>query len=204
VFSPLILAVIQMIAGQNIRYADIWTTAAIAVGAVIAVHEFGILLVISIMHFMRSGLYGGMFFNPSAQGTDRFVLLYRVYAVIGIGLMLGVFLLSIRLALLVPIVALEKIGWKTALAKSWRAMQSNYCFALAVSCAALLPFLVADRFLTRLYRSFYTTNTLPMPTLPDWEALMVRSLQLTLGYIVTAALVAWLYRAIAGRRPTAL
>ena len=108
IFAPLILAVIQMIVRQRIRYADIWTGAAIWVGAVIAVHEISILLANFLMHFVRSGIEERLFFNPYAQSTDRFVLFYRVFAVIGIGQLLGVFLLSIRLALLVPIVALEK------------------------------------------------------------------------------------------------
>ena len=88
--------------------------------------------------------------------------------------------------------------------QAWRGMRNQYGFALAVSCAALLPLLVSDYFLNRLYRVFYTSNTLPAPSLRDWEALMVRSGQLTLGYIMTAALVAWLYRAIAGRRSIVL
>jgi len=33
-FTPLIIAVIQMVARQSNRYADIWTTAAISVGVV--------------------------------------------------------------------------------------------------------------------------------------------------------------------------
>ncbi len=204
IFAPLILAVIQMIARQSIRYADIWTVAAISVGAVIALNEFGILLINSLMRLVKSGINEGLIFNPSAQNTAKFVLIYRLYAVIGIGQLLGVFLLSMRMALLLPIIALEKIGWRAALLKAWRDMRGNFGFALAVGCAALLPLLVADHFLAQLYRIFYTSNALPVPLSPrEWEALMVRSAQLTLGYIATAALVAWLYRAIAGRRATA-
>src|SRR5579863_7060388 len=68
IFAPLILAVIQMIARQNIRYADIWTTAAISVGAVIAIHEFGILLENSMMRAVKSGIDEQLFFRWSTQG----------------------------------------------------------------------------------------------------------------------------------------
>jgi hypothetical protein len=205
VFAPLVLAVIQMIARPNIRHADIWIAAAIWVGAVILVRELAIQLEIFSWRVVRSDMINWLFARPYGRGgASGSTLIFEVVATINLALFLGVFLLSMRLALLLPIVALEEIDWKAALAKAWRDMSGSYGFALVVACAAVLPLLVADYFLTQLYRVLYDDNSMPVSlSLREWEALMVRSLQLTLGYIMTAAIAAWLYRVIADRRATA-
>jgi hypothetical protein len=107
--------------------------------------------------------------------------------------------------LLVPVLGLENLGWKAALLNAWRRMRGHYGLALAVSFAAVLPVAVAERLLTHLYRRLDAAAALPGPLgLEQWEALMVRSAQFTLQYLVTAALGAVLYLAIKARSATAL
>jgi membrane-anchored glycerophosphoryl diester phosphodiesterase (GDPDase) len=124
----------------------------------------------------------------------------EINAVVEMALLLAIFLLSVRLVLLLPLSALERLDWKSTLEKAWRDMRGSYRFALVVSFAAVLPMMVADHYLLRLYRSLSIQNNLPVRlTHQQWEALLVRSAQLTFDYIVIAALASTLYGVIETR-----
>jgi len=127
-------------------------------------------------------------------------MFYEINALIDTVLLLAIFLLSVRLILLLPLSALDSRDWKSMLAKAWHDMRGSYVFALVVSFAAVLPMVVANRFLLKLYRSLLVQDNLPVPlSLRQWEALLVRSGQLTLDYIMIAALAATLYQTVIAR-----
>ncbi len=204
VFAPLVMAVIQMIARQGDPDADIWTVALISVGAVIAFRDVVVLALTSSWGALRK-LAADHFIRSVPFDPDRFRLFYEVNALIDMALLLVIFLISVRLILLLPLSGLEQLDWKSTLTKAWRDMRGSYGFALAVSVAAVLPMVVVNYFLLRLYRSLSEQNVLPVAlTLRQWEALLVRSGQLTLDYIMVAAVAATLYRSILMRpKPTA-
>jgi hypothetical protein len=204
VFAPLVMAVIQMVAGRRDPDADIWTVALVSVGAVIALRDVIVLALTSSWGALRK-LAADHFIRGVPYDADRFRLFYEVNALFDMALSLAIFLISVRVILLLPLSGLEQLDWKSTLVKAWRDMRGSYGFALAASFAAVLPKVVADHFLLRLYRSLYEQNILPIPlTLRQWEALLVRSGQLTLDYIVVAAVAATLYRSILMQpKPTA-
>jgi hypothetical protein len=195
VFAPLILGVMIMATEGNARSAEIWSTAAVSVGIVIALRELAIQGSALPLH-METLLLAEILIRSGMAHS----LAGLIYALPGVLLQLGVFLLSVRLILLLPILGLEKPDWKVAVSQAWLSMKGRYGFALAVSFAAVLPMLVGDHVLTKLYRGLrpavYFSGRLP---LSEWEALMVRSAELSLDYIVLAALAVGLYQAIRSR-----
>jgi len=198
-FAPLVMAVIQIIARKSKRQSDIWSVTAISVGVLIAGREIIILAITSSRHALRS-LAFDHFVPVLPYDNGRFMLFYQVTALIGLIQELAIFLISVRLILLLPISGLERKGWIPTLTRAWRDMRGSYVFALAVSIAAALPMAVADRFLYRLYRTLNTENKMAVTlTLRQWEALLVRSGQLTLDYLLVAALATTLYLTIEAR-----
>jgi len=123
-----------------------------------------------------------------------------IYALPVLLFTLAVLLLSVRFILLLPLLGVEQAGWRDAVSNSWRLMKGHYGFALATTIAALLPMLVTEHFLIQLRHSLMGpvdfASHLPLQA---WGALMVRSGELTLEWVLNAALAARLYLAIRAR-----
>jgi hypothetical protein len=201
VFAPLVLGVMLTVVRHQVRYTDIWTASAISIGVVIALREITIWALEMSLSAGRSWLVEGQFFHPRHPNYQAIAL---AYALPGLLLLLCIFLLSVRLILLLPVLGLENVSWKAALSNAWRRMRGRYGLALAVSFAAILPVAVAERPLAQLYRRLDALATFPGPlSLERWEALMVRSAEFTLQYIMTGALAAVLYLTIRAESATA-
>ncbi len=66
------------------------------------------------------------------------------------------------------------------------------------------PLVIAERVLNRIFRFLYSHSDAPGPLpLRQWEALAVRSAELTLEYVVIGSLAAMLYVAIRSRQEKA-
>jgi hypothetical protein len=196
VFAPLALAAMQLVARPDGWGIHIWNTAIIRVGLILVLYGiFGYAVTV----YIRTSwgiIYPPRFlesYTPSQITT--MVTLYQLHAIV---LRIGFFLLSIRLCLLLP--ESEWSGLKAAVRKAWQDMLGSYLFALAVSCAALLPIVIANAFLSQLYRSLARDDVLPVKfSLSQWEALTVLSAEWTIDYVLIAALAATLYQAIETR-----
>lgn len=200
IFAPLILAVMQMVVYQNERKFNVWTVAVIRVGLIIIFYS---VIDYAVTFFARTWwniAIQRLFENYTSSDFGRVAAFYQVYALIKLGLFIGFSLLSIRLCLLLPISMQEAFGFKVALKRAWRDMRGHYLFALAVSCAVLLPLVIFNYFTSHLYRRLADAD-LPAArlSLAQWEALLLRSAQLTFEYILIAALAATLYRMIEAR-----
>lgn len=199
IFAPLSFGIIQMVIRGDVRHPDVWKAGAISVGLVIVAHEWGVLALRAFVHTAGTGpLYALMWRDP-AHG----MLVATLLATLNLVVLAVTVLLPLRLALLLPIAALRERGWKTMLSDAWRDMRGHYGFTVAVSIAALFPVVVADYFLQKLYRNLHMPHGVAAGSpWEQWSAFFVWSVNLELGYIATAALTAWLYRAIETRRST--
>ncbi len=198
-FGPLVVAVIQDSLCKP-RRRNIWTVSVLWVGAAIVLREIAAYGLTVLFHAARDAIAQPMV--AEGYSRARYVRLGLLYWFSYLCLALTIFLLSVRLILLLPILALEDLNWREALSSAWKAMRGNYVLALTVSFAALLPMIVTDRFLGRLYRSLSMPDNLPVRlSYREWEALMTRSAELTLDYILIAALAAGLYQTIRSRLP---
>lgn len=193
VFAPLVVGVMLTAVRADFRQNEIWTSAAISVGIVILIRDLFILICTQLLRAYRP-LWGIRLAQLHYMGGEFAALVYILPSLIYV---LALFLLSIRLVLLLPLVGLEREGWRIALSRAWRSMKGHYGFALIVSLAAILPVVIAEHFLNGFYRSILGSY-LPDPqlTLREWAALMVRSTELALDDIMNAALAAGIYLAI--------
>lgn len=193
-FGPLIAAVIQS-STQPTRQLDIWRAATLWLGAAIVFRELAVFGLTALFHAGRDAMAYPLMLESRTRA--HYIQLGLLYWFSYLSLTLTIFLLSVRLILLLPILAVEGLDRRGTLAGAWQAMRGNYVFALTVSFAALLPMVVVDRFLGRLYRSLSVSSDLSVPlSYREWEALMVRSAELTVNYVLIAALAAGLYLAI--------
>lgn len=200
VFAPLVLGVMLTVVRHEVRYTDIWTAGAVSVGVVIALREITIWALEMSLRAGRSWFAERQLLYPNHPNYQVVAL---AFALPGLLLLLCIFLLSVRLILLLPLLGLENASCKTALSNSWRRMQGYYGLAVAVSFAAVLPVAVAERLLIQLYRRLDVVPAFPGPLgLEQWEALMVRSAEFTLQYVMTGALAAMLYLAVRARSAT--
>ncbi len=194
IFAPLVFAVLLMVVRGDIDYADVWKAGAIPVACVVIAYEWSILALNRLAGVIRPRLFDLLYHEVAGQ-----ILYIRLVALLGLMVLVVKFLLSVRLALLLPLVATERESWRTLLTRAWHDMRGHYGFALVVSLAAFLPVTIADYFLLRLYRRLDVHTG---PHLELWGGFFVWSVHLTLVYIATAALAAWLDRAIKARRAT--
>jgi hypothetical protein len=198
-FAPLVLGVMLMISGPEVRHADVWSGAAVSVGLVILIHGIAS-LVFRVLLALFVPKFGALVGTMISRGHLTMTEAAFVYAVPLSLLRLSIYLLFIRLILLLPVQGLERLGWRAAFSKAWQQMKGHYGFSLAVTIAALLPLLVAEYGLNELYRHLEVpVGFAGLLARQQWEALMAQSAALTLEWIVTAALAAGLYLAIRAR-----
>jgi hypothetical protein len=198
IFAPLVFAVVQSIVRGNVHQAEVWKSGAISVGCVMLAHEWGILALHRLVHdaAARPLLYGLL--NRGVMGP---LLVGRLFVLLNLSVFVVAFLLPMRLVLLLPIAAAGEGRWTAMLSNAWRDMRGHFLFALVIGVAALLPVVIADHFLQKLYRNLYTPHGVAAAApWEQWTGFLVWSVNLALGYIATAALAAWLYRAIEARR----
>jgi hypothetical protein len=197
IFAPLSFGVIQLVLHKSVRNTDVWKVGAISVGIVIIAHEWGVLALKEFVRAAGTGpLYDLMWRAPAYR-----TLIATFLASLNLILLVTTALLSLRLALLLPIAAMNENRWKTMLSEAWVGMRGHYVFSVAVSIAALFPMIIADHFLLKLYHALYMPRgVLTASSLQQWSAVLVWSANLGLGYIAIAALTACLYRAIETRR----
>jgi hypothetical protein len=201
VFAPLILTVMAQIIDERAGKDVTWSAAIVPVALVLFAWEILALLLEMLPQIVRAGWLGIESENFYLHGHHMwaFLLFAAPYWI----MLAATFLFSVRLILIWPILACAPPD-KIALSRAWREMRGHFLFALGVSFLALLPLMVTDVFVERLYRSLEMQNNLPVQlSLPAWEGLLVYGADRTLRYVLYAALAAWLYRAIAARRTPA-
>ncbi len=198
VFAPLVLGTILTTAQERVRYAEVWVAPAVSIGVIILIliRELGRFALATALRPWPLYLVTTLFYRGMPAHDFGFYLLNGLYLLNRLLSLLAAFLLSVRLILILPLLALGKAGWRKLVFDAWRMMRGHYGFALAVSIAALLPIVVGDYFLGRLYASLSRPSGLSVLPAIQWEALLIRSTELTLDYIVMAALASGLYLAI--------
>ena len=200
IFTPLVLAVMAIVMDGQVSKSAIWARAALPIGTALFLYEFADLALNQAARAMRTGAYERQAFALYDQHHPMLSLLF--FAAPTTIAALGLFVLAVRLILILPILRETSVGGGAS--RGWRAMRGHFGFALAVSLLSALPFIAADHFIMRLYRILSLHSALPGPLpLRQWEALLVRSADITLQFIFYAALAAWLYRVIVVREPTA-
>jgi hypothetical protein len=200
VFTPLILTVMAQVIDEHAGKDIAWSAAILRVALVLFVWEMVVLLLDMLPPIARAGWLGIV--SENFYLHSHHMLAFLVFAVPYWIVLSAIFFFSVRLILVWPVLARAPLNG-SALLRAWREMRGHFPFALGVSLLAILPLMVTDGFVERLYRSLETQSNLPTQlSLPVWEGLLIYGADRTLRYVLYAALAAWLYRAIAARRAT--